>query len=203
MNVAPHTARASELDRLRELTNIGAGHAATALARLIGQTIWMRVPNAEALGSGVTPGSRGGWAQWPTGVFVDIRGGVGGVAGLLLSASSRDLLVDRLLRRRDAEPSDIEVESALCEVGNIVLSSLVSAIADTLGVIVMPSAPMLASSDADSLFESVVGERSAGLAGLCIQSELIDDAGALRALLIWAPDRHGAASPAEATAPPV
>ncbi len=202
MNVARETPTAYQVDRLRELTNIGAGHAATALARLSGETIWMRIPSASALGTGVSPGSGGGWAQWPTGVFVDIRGGIGGVAGLLLSNPSRELLIDRLLRRPQTEPSIEQVESALCEVGNIVLSSLVSAIAETLGVVVMPSAPMLASADADSLFESVVGERRASLAGLCFQSELIDDAGALRALLVWAPDRHVTASSHKATAPP-
>jgi chemotaxis protein CheC len=191
MNVARPIPTALQVERLRELTNIGAGHAATALARLAGETIWMRVPSASSLETGVPPGSGGGWAQWPTGVFVDIRGGVGGVAGLLLSTSSRELLIERLLRR-----------SALCEVGNIVLSSLVSAIADTLSVAVMPSAPMLASADADSLFESVVSERRASLAGLCFQSELIDDAGGLRALLVWAPDQHVTVSPDKATAAP-
>lgn len=202
MNVARPIPTALQVERLRELTNIGAGHAATALARLAGETIWMRVPSASSLETGVPPGSGGGWAQWPTGVFVDIRGGVGGVAGLLLSNSSRELLVERLLRRPHREPSIDQVESALCEVGNIVLSSLVSAIADTLSVAVMPSAPMLASADADSLFESVVSERRASLAGLCFQSELIDDAGGLRALLVWAPDQHVTESPDKATAAP-
>jgi len=36
-----------ELDRLCELANVGAGHAAGALARLIGCTVWMDPPRVR------------------------------------------------------------------------------------------------------------------------------------------------------------
>jgi chemotaxis protein CheC len=181
-----------EVDRLRELTSIGAGHAATALARLVGATIRMRVPSAGAI-SGEAPARNGTATDWPIGVFVEVRGGVGGIAGMLLSDAGRDHVIGKLLGGRREQASAVDVESVLREVGNVLLSSLVSAIADTLGVAVLPSTPQLASSDADSLFRSVVGQRRVALAGLRIESELVDDAGAPCALLVWAPDRASAA----------
>lgn len=178
------------VDRLRELASIGAGHAATALARLLGETVRMRVPNAAALVGEAAASAAQGSSGWPAGVFIEFRGGVGGVAAMLLSAAGRDHLIDKLLGRPRTGASAVEVESALCEVGNVLLSSLVSAIANTLGISVMPTTPILASSDASALFDAVTAERRAALAGVRIESELLDDAGGLRALLVWVPGRE-------------
>src|SRR3990172_2129642 len=46
---------ASPIDRLSELLNIGAGHAASALALLLGRTFWMRVPRALRVGADAAP----------------------------------------------------------------------------------------------------------------------------------------------------
>src|SRR3972149_6346244 len=46
---------ASPIDRLSELLNIGAGHAAGALALLLGRTFWMRVPRALRVGADAAP----------------------------------------------------------------------------------------------------------------------------------------------------
>ena len=40
----------ADLDRVRELTSIGAGHAADAFARLVGRPCRMRVPTVRLAG---------------------------------------------------------------------------------------------------------------------------------------------------------
>ena len=63
-----------ELDRLQELANIGAGHAATAFANLTGRTIWMEVPRVCRLDTVPSPAFPAGDGAWSTGVFFEFEG---------------------------------------------------------------------------------------------------------------------------------
>ena len=182
----------ADLDRVRELTSIGAGHAADAFARIVGRPCRMRVPTvrllrAEALASTFVASIRDDERASMCGVFFEVEGGLGGVLALLFPRASREPVVRALLGDGGAVLRDAE-ESALRELGNMLASHAVSAMADTLGTRVLPSIPVLAMEDALSALGSLVAVRCAGGAALRVETEISDAEGRYRGLLVYVPD---------------
>jgi chemotaxis protein CheC len=166
-----------ELDRLCELANVGAGHAAGALAQLLGRPICMSVPcvqRGDAAGAAAAPGGT-------SGIFFEVEGGIGGIFAVLFPPRVRDALLAELLgvAQLDSEQS----ESALREVGNILASHALSAVADLIGVRVLPSLPTLALEAAGSVLASL----RVRFDEPAIESQLVDRSGDLRGLLVWIP----------------
>ena len=167
---------AAEIDRARELTSIGAGHAADALAALTGRTCEMKVPRLQAAS-----------ASEPdlTGVLFELTGGTGGALALFFPPATRD----RLLQRLGADRSRAEaVHSALCEVGNILVSHAVSALGDMVGEVMLPSPPRLVWTDAAAAFAGLLAERHGTAPALRIETEIVDRAGELRGILVFVPE---------------
>jgi chemotaxis protein CheC len=186
--------RTAAVDRVRELTNIGAGHAAKALADLLGRPCRMRVPMARLLpadrvATTFVADSGADEREPMSGVFFEIDGGLGGVLALLLSAGTRALLVRQLLGDPGVDPEAPLAESALREFGNILVSHVASAMADTLGVAVIPSIPLLVEEDAASALASLVGLREPRRVALRVETEISDRHGEIRAVLVFVPDR--------------
>jgi chemotaxis protein CheY-P-specific phosphatase CheC len=182
----------ADLDRVRELTSIGAGHAAGAFAQVVGRPCRMRVPtvrllSAQAIGSSFVATSRDDERSSMCGVFFEVEGGLGGVLALLFPAASREPVVRALLRPSGALAPGAE-ESALRELGNMLVSHAVSAMADTLGTRVLPSIPVLAMEDALSALASLVSLRCAGETALRVETEISDTEGRYRGLLVYVPD---------------
>lgn len=182
--------RARAADRLGELTSIGAGHAAGALATLLARPFEMRVPEVRLLEPGRTDAplatALGGDERAWCGVLFDVEGGPGGALALFFSRASREALLGALLGRS----ADVaaHAESALREVGNIVASHALSAMGDLLGARVLPSTPRLETRAAPAAFASLVAERVGQHPALRIEVELCDRLAAVRALLVYVPD---------------
>lgn len=172
-----------ELDRLCELTNVGAGHAADALARLLGCTVWMDPPQVRDAARREHED-----AAVASGVFFEVQGGIGGTFGVLFPRRAREALLEALVG--DPDPHAEEAESALREVGNILASHALSAVADLTGDRVLPSLPVLV----DEAAGVALATRQARGELLRIESRLVDGAGGLRTVLVWIP----AALPREA-----
>jgi len=68
-----------QLDALREVGNIGAGHAATSLAELLGEGIDITVPNAGLLKTSELSASQADPDAMVAGVVFEISGQAGGV----------------------------------------------------------------------------------------------------------------------------
>jgi chemotaxis protein CheC len=179
---------ASPIDRLSELLNIGAGHAASALAVLLGRTFWMRVPRARGVGAGAAPAGEAapgpGIADGAALLF-EVEGSAGGIVALFLPGASREALAERLLGEGARERPEL-VDSALREAGNVVVSHVCSAIADTLGARLVPSVPVLVHEDVEAALGALAARR--GRAWLRIESEIVDEEGELRGLLVFLPD---------------
>ena len=166
-----------DLDRLCELANVGAGHAAGALAQLLGCPIRMSVPRVQRGGTGAAPSGGPG----TSGIFFEVEGGIGGVFAVLFPPRERDALLAELLG--EARPESEQSESALREVGNILASHALSAVADLVGARVLPSLPTLALEAAGSVLASF----QARFDEPAIESQLVDPGGHLRGLLVWIP----------------
>lgn len=181
------------IDRLTELTNIGAGHAAGAFAQLVGRTIWSEVPlvaegDESSFRRPVVRAADRLDSPWCTGVFFEFDGCVDALVGILFPQAASEALVRRILGIEEDEIAPAMIESALMEVGNILASHVASAIADTLGERLLPSIPTLCMERADSAFAEWVEERL-GAGALRIESGLRDEADLLRGRLIVVPTR--------------
>jgi chemotaxis protein CheY-P-specific phosphatase CheC len=182
-----------EIERLTELANVGAGHAAGAFAQLVDRTIWTEVPvlvEAQHGDDRETPGraaeGEGTADRWCTGVFFEFDGCLDALVGILFPGAASEALVRRIVGIDSGELSPSLIESALMEVGNILASHVASAIADTLHARLLPSIPTLAMEDAENEFSAWIEDRL-GSRVLRIESGLHDESGDLRGRLILVP----------------
>ena len=177
--------READIDRVRELVSIGAGHAATALAGLTGRTCEMQVPTVHRAGdAGGAPAERD-----LSGVLFELEGGTGGVLALLFPGATCDRLLAHLLGPgRAAGRADSASQSALREVGNILASHAANAVGEMLGTPVLPSVPMLALEDAPAALATLLAARHHGEPALRIEAEINDRAHELRGILVLVPD---------------
>ena len=169
----------SEIDRLRELAHIGASWAATALARLVGRTILTRVPVVHG------PDRFQKRGEWQTGVLCEISGDLEGIVAIFLPIAVRDSL-SALLCPKESRSREM-VASSLTELGSILTSQTVSAIADTLGGRIIPGLPELVLEGAEDELQARLSPRHRPPPPLYIESELFDRQGDFRLLHVVLP----------------
>lgn len=177
-----------EIDRLSELVNIGAGHAAGAFSQLTGHTISMECPRVvrdDDADSVRRPGGKAADEAWSAGVIFEFDGCVSALVGILFRRSMRDAIVSKLLGGQPNTLPQESVDSILMEVGNILASHVASAIADTLGARLLPSIPTLVVEDAESTLDELAERRGNGIR---IECELVDRLGDLGGLVVMIPD---------------
>src|SRR3989304_8453507 len=132
-----------ELDFLRELSNIGVGHAATALSQLIGRQVGMRVPKVTIVVLSSVPELMGGSERIVSGVYLQVLGDArGGILLIFPDESSKALL--KLLLKGEEDPLSEMGMSTLKEVGNILASAYLSVLGNMLDITLIPSIPSLA-----------------------------------------------------------
>ena len=182
-------AGSSELDRVTELTTIGAGHAATAFSQLAGTTIRMAVPTVVTAAAGDPDGEPKPLdAGWSTGVFFELSGCFDALVGILFRESARDGVVRQVLgAEQDEALMEESIEAVLMELGNIMVSRVASAIADTLGARLLPSIPVLAMNGGEEELAELISRRP-GRHFLRVECEFGDEDGLLGGLLVVVPD---------------
>ena len=154
---------AVQLDALKEISNIGMGHAATALSQMIGQRINLRVPRVSVTEISTVPERLGGAETLMVGVTLQILGDARGSIMLLFPQESAHHLLGCLLRReeRTLVMNELTV-SALKEVGNILASAYLSAIGNLLHKTLIPSIPLLSYDMAGAVVDYVLIDLSQG-----------------------------------------
>jgi chemotaxis protein CheC len=182
----------ADIDRVRELVSIGAGHAATALAGLMGRTCEMGVPTVRLPG-GAAPAVEDDLS----GVLFELEGGTGGVLALLFPVATCERLLEHLLGPgHGAGREDSAAQSALREVGNILASHAANAVGEILGTPVLPSIPMLALDDAPAALANLLALRHGAEPALRVEAEICDRAHELRGILVLVPDTIRRVAPA-------
>jgi len=173
---AHQSIRRPAVSRVRGLAHAGAGRAAAAFGVLVGQELRAREPRV-CQGSGA---AAAGDAE--TGVIFEMAGSVNGLVALLLSRAGCEWFLDCLCLD-DEEAS----HSALRELGNIVASQAVSGVADQLRGRVTLSVPTLVNEHAGRVLDRLLAKRG-DARSVVTTTEIRDSAGALRGLLVFAPD---------------
>lgn len=138
--------RESELDALKEVANIGAGHAATALNQLVGRRIMIDVPRVEVCPIEEAAAAVGHAEGVVAAVLMQVLGDLTGRCLVLLDKNGALELVDTLLKR---EPGTTKVfaeleQSAVKETANILTGAYLGGLCDFLGLMLIPSVPSLA-----------------------------------------------------------
>ncbi|MGI6038101.1 MAG: chemotaxis protein CheC [Limnochordia bacterium] len=149
---------AARLDLLKELGNIGAGHATTALSRLLGdKRLQLIVPEAMVLDFQETMELWGGPEQVVAAVYVVVSGNISGHMALILPLACAQSLLTYLLGTPRSELDEMDL-SALQEMGNIVVTSYLNALADLTEMSLYPSVPAVAIDMVAAVWSSILAE---------------------------------------------
>jgi chemotaxis protein CheC len=135
-----------QMDVLKEVGNIGAGHAATALSTLLDKPIDMLVPKVRMLPFEEICESVGGAETVVLAIFLRVEGDAPGNMFFILNLdAAKNILRDLIgLNIEDQEEySELEL-SALNEIGNILAGSYLSSLADFTNLNMQPTVPALA-----------------------------------------------------------
>ncbi|WP_298035785.1 chemotaxis protein CheC [uncultured Desulfuromonas sp.] len=162
-----------QLDALKEISNIGMGHAATALSQLIGSTVYLRVPKITVVDIARVPEQLGGAERVVAGVTLQVLGDARGNILLVFPQKSALQLLSRLIKQEGEELVMNEINaSTLKEVGNILASAYLSALGSLLHMTLIPSIPLLAYDMAGAIVDNVLIELSmAGDLALMVETE--------------------------------
>lgn len=136
---------ALHFDALREVANIGAGHAATALSQMIDRTIMINVPEVSVTPLEDVPGVVGEPDEVSAAVLMQMMGDLTGRTLLMFPSQAGKTLCDLLLHQSigTTEAYGEMEESALKEVGNILSSAYLNALSDFMGMMLVPSVPSM------------------------------------------------------------
>lgn len=180
-----------QLDALREIGNIGAGNAATALSQLIKQKIDMGVPEVSILPLGEVPEMVGGPDVMVAGVYLRVFGPAPGSILFLLPRESAYYLVDMLMGRGHGETQLLNAmdESALMEIGNILAGAYLNALSHLTKLTLLPSIPALAIDMAGAILSVILCQLGqVGDHALVIETEFTTDNDGVKGHFFLIPD---------------
>ena len=131
------------LDVLKELGNIGAGNAITALSTMIGKKVDMKVPTVKILELGEVSDIFGSPDTVIVGIYFDLEGDVRGNILFALDLKSASSLIWNLMGIEANEEFDELEKSALEEIGNIMAGSYVASLSTLTSLNMKISPPAL------------------------------------------------------------
>jgi chemotaxis protein CheC len=133
-----------QLDVLRELGNIGAGNATTALATMLNRRVDMEVPKVDILEFNEVTELLGGAEKKICGINFDVDGDINGNIMFLLNMDSSKRLANMLMNKDEdgEELSEWDI-SALQEVGNILSGAYVRSLTSLTKLAMKISIPSL------------------------------------------------------------
>jgi chemotaxis protein CheC len=177
-----------QLDALRELANIGSGTASTALSSMLGRSVDISVPKAQALPFAEAVEAAGPAEQAITAIVLGIVGEMQGTVLLLVPPAD----ADAMCRMLGVEPDDEFALSALGEIGNIVGTSYINALAGMTGMDIEPTPPSTATDMLGALVASVLaGAAMSGDVALMLDSNLLVEGEDCAISFLLVPDQGG------------
>lgn len=133
-------------DVLKEIGNVGAGNATTAVANMLNMRIDMRVPKVQVLTFQKLASVISDEDEAIVGIYLEVETDISGSMMFLVKMDSAHYLVDKLMgRTSDPKKEFDEMDlSALKEIGNIIAGSYLSALSALTHMTITPSIPYLA-----------------------------------------------------------
>ncbi len=165
-------------DVLREIGNIGAGNAMTALSQMLQCKVDMQVPQVRLLEFRDVGTMMGGEEQLMVGVYLAVEGDITGSIMFLVKQEGAKHLVNKIMMGMGSEGPDLnEMElSAMKEVSNIITGAYLNSLSTLTNLRIYPSPPALASDMAGAILSvpaiefGTIGDKI-----LLIQSQFYDE----------------------------
>ena len=133
-------------DVLKEIGNIGAGNATTAISNMLNLKVNMDVPKVEFMKVQELPTAISAEEETVVGIYLEVESDIGGSMMFLLKMGSAQYLVNHLMGRPDdyaEEFNEMDI-SAIKEIGNIISGSYLSALSTMTNMVITSSVPYLA-----------------------------------------------------------
>jgi chemotaxis protein CheC len=180
----------AQIDALKEVGNIGAGHGATALSQLLGKRINITVPNATIVPLAEIPLLMGDPNTLVAGLTLSILGDATGKIILLFPRDSALHLADMLLKQPVGTSKILNEmgHSAIKEAGNILTGAYLSALNEFLGMLLLISVPTLVFDMAGALLSTITQGMEEGVKVICIETKFIDAQEVIGGYFILVPD---------------
>lgn len=142
-------------DILKELGNIGAGNATTALAQMLQCKVDMRVPQVKLLEFKEVGEMVGGAEQQMTAIYLGVEGEITGSIMFLMDMTTAKHLVSKMLMGMGSSHgiggfTEMEL-SALLEIGNIIAGSYLNSLSDLTRLTIYPTIPSIATDMAGAI----------------------------------------------------
>jgi chemotaxis protein CheC len=168
------------LDVLKEISNIGAGNAATSLSTLLGKAVDMKVSRVSPMPFNKITDYVGGAECTILTVFVRIEGGISGNMLFVIKIPDAQTLIRHMTGKTEDEGFSEMGLSVIHEVGNIMIGSYITALSDFLGFELNPSVPSLAMDMAGAILAFSLSEIGrSGDTAIVIDGALSVDGGPL------------------------
>jgi len=166
-----------QVDALREVGNVGAGHAATALSQLVGRSVSLSVPKVAVVPFPQISDILGGPEAEVAALYMKVYGDTRGNILIVFPPDNLATLAGQMLGKPVSSlhsPSELE-RSAMLELGNILSSAYLSAISQLLHISLIPSVPSLAVDMVGAVLEAPILEISrVADTALVLQTEFQD-----------------------------
>ncbi len=133
------------MDVLKEIGNIGAGNAMTALSQMLQSKIDMQVPQVRLLEFSEVGAMVGGEEQLMVGVFLGVEGDITGSIMFLVELGAAKRLVKKVMMGYESGQQGLdEMEtSAMQEVSNIITGAYLNSLATLTNLCIYPTPPSL------------------------------------------------------------
>jgi len=165
-------------DVLKEIGNIGAGNAMTALSQMLNCKIDMQVPQVKLLDLSNVATIVGSEEQLMAGVFLGVEGDISGSIMFLIELNSAKVLLKKIMMGYESGlPMLDEMEaSAMQEVSNIITGAYLNSLSSLTNLVIYPTPPSLSIDMAAAILSvpaiefGVLGDKI-----LMIQSQFYDE----------------------------
>lgn len=182
------------IEALSKVAREGAIRAGRGLSGLMGQEIVIHIPSVRLGTKSDVCDAVGGADNIVLGAYLSISGDISGHVMLLFPVARALECVDLMCGQPPGTTTECDdlAESAVGELGNIVGSAFVNALADHVSLILHPSPPMVIHDMALALVQSIYAEiLSQGGDVVIVDTVFEDKGGNVAGLLIVAPDPAG------------
>jgi chemotaxis protein CheC len=181
-----------QIDALREVGNIGASHAATALSQMVGKPIQLSPPTLDLIPQKEIPRALGGPEQLVGAVYSRLLGDIEG-GMLFMAPRDASLALADLMHGREVGTSKSfgrDEEALITHVGSILASAHLAAVARFSDLNVLPATPAFALDMAGAILDmATAGVGLKGDTALLLRTNFSDEDTSIEVILFFLPDQ--------------
>lgn len=166
-----------QMSAVREMANIGLGHATTALSDLTGRSFNMEIPNVETVAIEKVPDMVGSPDEVCVGILMPIDGDISGHIAFVFPWDSAQQVWKYLIGTFPETPDNVDelAASAMLEIGNILNSSFMNAISNMTELKIHATPPVVSVDTCYTVTSSVVVEAELQeVVALAIETKIYD-----------------------------